>query len=68
LFSIVGYAIVYAAPTNNPGLSYAGIVIVAIGGFPSIPVIVAWAGGNAGGDIKRGVAIAMAIGMANMGG
>jgi uncharacterized membrane protein YeaQ/YmgE (transglycosylase-associated protein family) len=36
--------------------------------FPSIAVVLAWAGGNAGGDIKRGVAIAMTIGIANLGG
>lgn len=68
LFSIAGYAILYAAPANKPGLSYAGMIIVAIGGFPTIPVILAWAGGNAGGDIKRGVTIAMIVGISNLGG
>ena len=65
---IVGYAILYAAPANKPGLSYAGTIIAAIGIFPSIAVVLAWAGGSAGGDIKRGVAIAMTIGIANLGG
>ena len=36
--------------------------------FPSIAVVLAWAGGSAGGDIKRGVALAMTIGMGNLGG
>lgn len=38
---------------------YAGTVIAAVGVFPTIAVSLAWAGGNAGGDIKRGVVIAM---------
>ncbi len=66
--AITGYAILYAAPANKPGLSYAGTIIAAIGLFPSIAVVLAWAGGSAGGDIKRGVAIAMTIGIANLGG
>jgi len=66
--AIVGYAILYAAPAKKPGLAYAGTIIGAIGVFPSIAVVLAWAGGNAGGDIKRGVAIAMTIGIANLGG
>jgi hypothetical protein len=65
---IAGYAILYAAPANKPGLSYAGTFIAASGVFPSIAVVLAWAGGSAGGDIKRGVAIAMTIGIANLGG
>jgi hypothetical protein len=66
--ALAGYGILYAAPANKPGLSYAGMIIAAAGVFPNIPVVLAWTGGNAGGDIKRGVAIAMAIGVANLGG
>jgi predicted MFS family arabinose efflux permease len=65
---IVGYAILYAAPAHKPGLAYAGTIIAGIGVFPSVPVVIAWTGGNAGGDIKKGVAIAMSIGVANLGG
>jgi len=43
-------------------------VIAACGVFPSIAVVLAWAGGSAGGDIKRGVALAMTIGVGNLGG
>ena len=43
-------------------------MIAACGVFPSIAVVLAWAGGSAGGDVKRGVAIAMTIGIANLGG
>jgi hypothetical protein len=66
--SIVGYAIVYAAPAGNPGIGYAGTFFATVGVYPSVPIAIAWAGGNVGGDIKRGVAIAMAIGIANLGG
>ena len=66
--AIVGYAILYATPHTRPGQSYAGTVIAACGVFPSIAVVLAWTGGNAGGDIKRGVSLAMTIGIANLGG
>ncbi|KAG8820813.1 hypothetical protein FRC17_010005 [Serendipita sp. 399] len=66
--AIVGYSILYATPRGRPGVSYAGTVISACGTFPSIAVVLAWAGGNAGGDVKRGVALALTIGVANLGG
>ena len=43
-------------------------MIAACGVFPSVAVIIAWAGGSAGGDIKRGMALAMMIGVGNLGG
>ena len=49
-------------------ISYGGTVIAACGVFPSIAVVLAWAGGSAGGDVKRGVALAMTIGVGNLGG
>jgi hypothetical protein len=42
--------------------------MAACGVFPSVAVVIAWAGGSAGGDIKRGVALAMMIGVGNLGG
>jgi hypothetical protein len=66
--AIAGYAILYATPAGHAGVAYAGIVIGVCGIFSSIPVVLAWAGGNVGGEVKRGVAIAMAIGIANLGG
>lgn len=64
--AIAGYAILYGS--SKAELSYAGTIIAASGVFPSIPIVLAWAGGSAGGDIKRGVAIAMTIGFGNLGG
>jgi len=68
LVGIAGYVVLYAAPPNKPGLSYAGIIIASIGIFPALPVTLVWGGGSAGGDIKRGVSIAMTLGLANLGG
>ncbi|KAF8134538.1 major facilitator superfamily domain-containing protein [Boletus edulis] len=64
--SLVGYIVLYTQ--RGPGASYAGAVIAAVGVFPTIAVDLAWAGSNAGGDIKRGVVIAMVIGIGNLGG
>jgi hypothetical protein len=63
--SMVGYIIAYTS--SKPGPGYAAAVIAACGVFPTIPVALAWAGGNAGGDMKRGVVLAMVIGIGNLG-
>jgi hypothetical protein len=64
--SLIGYVVLYTRGTA--GVGYAGTFLAAVGVFPTIAVMVAWAGGNAGGDMKRGVVIAMVIGLANLGG
>lgn len=43
-------------------------MVAACGLFPSVALTIAWAGGNAGGDIKKAVVIAMVIGVGNLGG
>lgn len=53
---------------TNPIIALLGVVGAATGIFPTIPVILAWTSSNAGGDVKRGVAIAMVVGLANTGG
>ena len=63
---MVGYIVAYT--TSKPGTGYVAAVIAAAGVYPTIPVMVAWAGGNAGGDMKRGVVLAMVIGIGNLGG
>lgn len=67
MVSLIGYIIVNMSP-NAPRVGYAGAVLAAAGAFSTIPVNLAWAGGNAGGDIKKGVVIAMVIGLGNLGG
>ena len=42
LVGIAGYVVLYAAPPNKPGLSYAGIIIASIGIFPALPVTLVW--------------------------
>jgi len=64
--SMIGYIIAYA--TSKPGPGYAAAIIAATGVYPTIAVNLAWAGGNAGGDMKRGVVLAMVIGVGNLGG
>ncbi|KAG8214045.1 DNA topoisomerase [Butyriboletus roseoflavus] len=64
--SLVGYIILYTQ--TSAGASYAGALLAAVGVFPTIAVDLAWAGSNAGGDMKRGVVIAMVIGLGNLGG
>jgi len=63
--SLVGFIVLDTQ--TNPGVSYAGAVLAAVGAFPTIAVDIAWVSSNAGGDLKRGVAIATATGVANLG-
>ena len=64
--SMIGYIIAYV--TSKPGPGYAAAIIAASGVFPTVAVNLAWAGGNAGGAMKRGVVIAMVVGIGNLGG
>ncbi|KAJ7899091.1 major facilitator superfamily domain-containing protein [Mycena leptocephala] len=66
LVALVGYIILYV--TKSPGAGYAGAVLAAVGVYPTIAVDLAWAGSIAGGDTRRGVVIAMVIGLGNLGG
>ncbi|KAJ7272076.1 major facilitator superfamily domain-containing protein [Mycena haematopus] len=64
--ALVGYIVLYT--TKSPGAGYAGAVLSAVGVYPTIAVDLAWAGSMAGGDVRRGVVIAMVIGLGNLGG
>ncbi|KAG9315896.1 major facilitator superfamily domain-containing protein [Chiua virens] len=66
LVGLVGYAMLYTQ--TSPGIGYIGSILVAVGVFPCVPIDLAWISSNAGGDIKRGVAIAMVNGFGNLGG
>lgn len=63
---MTGFIIIYTQ--TSPGVTLVGVVLAAAGIFPCTPVTLAWASSNAGGDIKRGVAIAMVTGLAGLGG
>ncbi|KAM5543419.1 hypothetical protein V8D89_002670 [Ganoderma adspersum] len=64
--AIVGYAMLIAAKT--PEIQYAGSVIVAAGLLPSVATLLAWAGGNFAGEVKRAVVIGIVTGFGNLGG
>ncbi|KAF8444766.1 major facilitator superfamily domain-containing protein [Boletus edulis BED1] len=64
--SLVGYIILYTQ--RSPGASYVGAFLATAGVFSTIPVYIAWVSSNVGGDMKRGVVIAMLTGCANLGG
>ena len=63
---MIGFIVAYT--TSRPGPGYAAIVIAASGAYPNIAILLAWAGGNAGGSMKRGVVLALVIGLGNLGG
>ncbi|KAG2075429.1 MFS general substrate transporter [Suillus decipiens] len=66
LVSLVGYIVLYCSVRAGP--SYAGACLAAVGNYPTVPIILTWAGSNAGGDLKRGVVLAIVIGISNLGG
>ncbi|KAJ7451736.1 major facilitator superfamily domain-containing protein [Mycena galericulata] len=66
LVALVGYIVLYTQKAAGAG--YAGAVLAAVGVYPTIAVNLAWAGSIAGGDTRRGVVIAMVIGLGNLGG
>ncbi|KAH6883728.1 major facilitator superfamily domain-containing protein [Coprinopsis sp. MPI-PUGE-AT-0042] len=64
--SMIGYLILISQ--SNPIVSYFGAILTATGVYPCIPIIVAWVGSSAGGDVAKGVVLAIVIGIANFGG
>ncbi len=66
MVSMIGYIIAYT--TSKPGPGYTAAIIAACGSFPCIAISLAWAGGNAGGNMKRGIVLAVVGGVGNIGG
>ncbi|KAI9571127.1 major facilitator superfamily domain-containing protein [Boletus coccyginus] len=64
--SLIGYIVLYTQ--TSPGASYGGAVLATVGVYPTIAVHLAWAGSNAGGDVKCGAVIGMLVAVANLGG
>ncbi|KAF8262426.1 MFS general substrate transporter [Lactarius quietus] len=64
--SMIGYIVAYATSRAGPG--YVAVVFAACGAYPNVALLLAWAGGNSGGNMKRGVALALVIGLGNLGG
>ncbi|KAF8639490.1 hypothetical protein AX17_001395 [Amanita inopinata Kibby_2008] len=64
--SIVGYIILITQTV--PSVAYGGAVISVVGLYPTIPTGLAWVGSLAGGDVRKGVTLAIVIGLGNLGG
>jgi MFS family permease len=64
--SLIGFTIAYM--TSDPWSGYVAAIIATTGVYPNVAIILTWAGGNAGGDLKRCVAFAIVIGIGNLGG
>ncbi|OJA15661.1 hypothetical protein AZE42_11689, partial [Rhizopogon vesiculosus] len=66
LMCLIGFSINISTAPN--GVKYFGTFVIIIGGYASIPGLVAWSGNNLAGQYKRGVGMALHIGMGNFGG
>lgn len=64
--SLIGYIMAYT--TSTPRVGYAAAIIAASGVFPITPIVLSWAGGNAGGEVKKAIVFAMVVGFGNFGG
>lgn len=64
--AIIGYAILIA--TKNAKYSYVGTFLSCAGTYSTVPILVSWASNNTGGDTKKGVRIALMVGIGNLGG
>jgi MFS family permease len=64
---VIGYALAYTT-NGSGGQGYAACMICALGAYSNISMVVAWLGGNAGGEVKRGVVLGLVIGVGNFGG
>lgn len=69
LFELVGFIIcISMSPATHPKSIYAALFIIALGAYPSLPVVIVWLSNNVSGSYKRAVAIAFQIGFGNFGG
>lgn len=64
----VGFLIAAVRPASVPGLAYAGVFIAACGIYPAFPGMITWASNNLASSGKRGIGMALHIGMGSFGG
>lgn len=64
--AIIGFAILLGSTKAKYG--YLGTFFTCTGTYSTIPVLISWASGNTGGDVKKGVRLAVMIGVGNLGG
>ncbi|KAJ7477005.1 MFS general substrate transporter [Mycena galericulata] len=66
ILGIIGYAIWFTTRSATAG--YVAAFLACSGTFGNTALVLAWAGSNTGGDLKRSVVLAMVIGLGNLGG
>ncbi|KAL2785962.1 major facilitator superfamily domain-containing protein [Aspergillus keveii] len=69
LFSLLGFVGLLAIPhPSYPGLTYGLLFLIPGGGYPPLLTCLAWLSNNTPEDWKRAIALAIVIGMGNLGG
>jgi len=63
---LIGFAIQIS--DASPGAKYFGTFLCVAGSYASFPAVVAWLGNNLSGQYKRGVGMALHIGVGNFSG
>ncbi|KAF8321352.1 MFS general substrate transporter [Clavulina sp. PMI_390] len=67
--AIIGFAVLLGTNfKKQPKLGYMGTFFTCTGTYSTVPVLLSWAANNTGGDTKKGVRIAMMVGLGNLGG
>jgi MFS family permease len=64
----IGYVVLLCMRTVPVGARYFAIYLITCGGYIAQPVTIVWLNNNVSGHYKRGVAMAMQIGLGNSGG
>ncbi|KAF8333756.1 major facilitator superfamily domain-containing protein [Amanita rubescens] len=64
--SLVGFIILITQ--TKPVVGYVGSIVAVTGHFSTVGIGLAWAGSIAGGDVRKGVTLALVITMGNLGG
>ena len=65
--AIIGYIILFTAPTNALGVSYVGTIFAASGIYPATAIALSWPANNVSGQTKRATANALQISVGNLG-
>ncbi|OAX32847.1 MFS general substrate transporter [Rhizopogon vinicolor AM-OR11-026] len=66
MMCLIGLSINISTAPNS--VKYFGTFFIVIGSYASVPSIISWLGNNLSGQYKRGIGIALQIGIANLGG
>lgn len=66
ILAIIGFAILLG--TKKAKYGYLGTFFTCTGTYATVPNLIAWASNNTGGDTKKGVRIALMVGLGNLGG